>query len=125
MIRNRFRRIGGENDETAIRFLFKNEEIKRICKTKPASVFCEIQHQKFVGHVARIENDAPQKQWLFAKTGKKPDRPVDTTEVLGNDWNVEPEQLRKVVEKGVIIPKIFPSAPPPENREKLEKALKF
>ena len=49
---------------------------------------------KFVGHVARMENDAPQKQWLFAKTGKNQ---TDQWKLLGRDWNVEPEQIRKVI----------------------------
>ena len=88
MVKNGLRRRGGETEES-INFFYKNEDIARICATTPASVFCEIQHLKFVGHVSRMENDAPQKQWLHAHT--------DQWKLLGRDWNMEPEQIRKVI----------------------------
>ena len=93
MVRNGFRRVGGENEDS-IKFFYKNEDIARICKTQPASVFCEIQHLKFVGHVTRMENDAPQKQWLFAKTHSGQ---TDQWKLLARDWNMEPDQIRRVV----------------------------
>ena len=93
MVRNGFRRVGGENEDS-IKFFYKNEDIARICKTQPASVFCEIQHLKFVGHVTRMENDAPQKQWLFAKTHSGQ---TDQWKLLARDWNMEPGQIRRVV----------------------------
>jgi len=84
--------VGGE--ERSMRFFYKNEDIARICKTKPASVFCEIQHLKCVGHIARMDNDSPQKQWLFSKTGNGR---TDQWKLLGRDWNMEPGQIRRVV----------------------------
>ena len=46
-------------------YRFINDEIHKICKSKHASNFCQIQHCKFLAHVARLPNDAIQKQWLF------------------------------------------------------------
>ena len=67
------RRVGGE--EESIKFFYENEDIARICNTKPASVFCEIQHLKFVGHIARMDNDAPQKMAIFEHRSRT-NRPV-------------------------------------------------
>ena len=89
MVRGSFRRRGGEKSEESIEFLYKNEDITRICATQPASIFCEIQHLKFVRHVARMENDAPQKQWLFAKPARGH---TGQWKLLGRDWNMAPEQ---------------------------------
>ena len=94
MIKGGLRRVGGENNEESVKFFYKNEEVARICKTKPASIFCEIQHLKYVGHVARMDNGAPQKQWLFAKPAKGH---TDQWKLLGRDWNMAPEQIRRVI----------------------------
>ena len=46
-------------------YRFSNDNIHKICQSKNASTFCQIQHCKFLAHVARLPNDAIQKQWLF------------------------------------------------------------
>jgi len=46
-------------------YRLSNENIHIICKSKNASIFCQIQHCKFLAHVARLPNNAVQKQWLF------------------------------------------------------------
>ena len=65
-----------------------------ICKTSSASVFCEAQHLRFIGHIARMDNDSPQKQWLFAKT-----KHGHTNQwiSLARDWNMEPTQIRRTI----------------------------
>ena len=41
-----------------------------------------------------MDNDAPQKQWLFSKTGHGQ---TDQWKLLGRDWNTEQGQIRRVV----------------------------
>ena len=95
MVKGGFRRVKTDNsEEDSFKFHFKNEDIVRICKTTAASIFCEAQHLKFVGHIARMENDAPQKQWLFAKTHHGH---TNQWTLLARDWNVEPSQLRRTI----------------------------
>ena len=95
MIRGGFRRIGSEDDENPnFKYVIKNEEVQQICKTQRASAFCEAQHLKFVGHVARMGNDAPQKQWMFADTRKGC---ANKWKLLGKDWNVSEQQIRKTI----------------------------
>lgn len=95
MIRGGFRRVGSEDEENPnYKYVIKNDEVQEICKTQKASVFCEAQHLKFVGHVARMDNDAPQKQWLFAKTHKGC---TSQWKLLGRDWNVSEQQIRKTI----------------------------
>ena len=84
-----FRRVGPTDE--SYKLFFKNDDVVAICKTKLASVFCEAQHLKFIGHVARRDNNVPQKQWLFSKTHKGQ---TDQWLLLGWDWNMEASKIR-------------------------------
>ena len=71
MILGGFRRVGSKDDENPnYSYVLTNDQVQKICNTQRASVFCEAQHLKFIGHISRMKNNAPQKQWLFAKTRK-------------------------------------------------------
>ena len=96
MVRGGFRRKGLREDENedSVHYHYTNERIAQLCKTQPASVFCDAQHLRFVGHVSRMENNVPQKQWLFAKPAKYQ---KDQWALLGKDWNMEPQQIRKTI----------------------------
>jgi len=56
---------GSQPEPEGYVYRFSNDNIHVICKSKHASIFCQIQHCKFLAHVARLPNDAIQKQWLF------------------------------------------------------------
>ena len=98
MVKGGFRRKGTRDDENenSVHYYYTNERISELCNTKPASVFCDAQHLRFIGHIARMENDVPQKQWLFAKQAR---HQKDQWIMLGRDWNMEPTQIRKTISK--------------------------
>ena len=72
---------------------FSNQKIYEICKTKAASEFCQKQHLKFLAHVARMPNNAPQKQWLFTNLPGSKDQWLP----LAKDLNLDPIQLRYTI----------------------------
>ena len=72
---------------------YSNENIYKICETKPASEFCQIQHLKFLAHVARMPNSAPQKQWLFTELPGSKDQWLP----LARDLKLDPIQLRYTI----------------------------
>ena len=94
MLKGGFRRVQNQDGEDTFKFFYKNEDVIRICKTKTAAVFCEGQHLRFLGHIARMDNNAPQKQWLFAKNHRGH---TDQWIALAKDWNVTPEQIRRTI----------------------------
>ena len=93
MVKGGFRRRGGDSTDS-VHYHYTNDDIARLCQTKPASVFCDAQHLKFIGHVSRMDNDVPQKQWLF---GQKTKHQKDQWLLLGKDWNLSPGQIRKTI----------------------------
>ena len=72
---------------------YSNENIYKICKTKPASKFCTIQHIKFLAHVARLPNTAIQKQWLFTDLPGQRDQWLP----LANELDLDVIQLRYTI----------------------------
>ena len=89
MIKNGFTRK--VDDPNAYRY--DGEEVLRICRTKSASIFCQIQHLKFMAHVARMDNDTLQKQWLFTDYPKTKCQWLP----LANDLGIDPIQLRRTI----------------------------
>ena len=89
MVRGGFRRKYGEHSYT-----LSNASILTTCNTRSASSFCKQQHLKFIGHITRMENNAIQKQMLFA-----PPRKGETSlwKRLANDYKIDESQLRRVV----------------------------
>ena len=88
MIKNGFAK---KEDSRAYKYY--NEDVLRICKTKSASQFCQVQHLKFLGHIARQENDTLQKKWLFTNFEKTKCQWLP----LANDLQMDPVQLRKTI----------------------------
>ena len=86
MVKNGFAKKP-ENPHASI---YENEDILKICSTKSASEFCQIQHIKFLAHIARQENDTLQKQWLFTSYQKTKCQWLP----LANDLGIDPVQLR-------------------------------
>ena len=52
-------------------YVFSNEKLQKITKTKNISNFCKTQHMRYIAHVTRLENDSLQKQLLFSNNRKK------------------------------------------------------
>ena len=52
-------------------YVFSNEKLQEITKTKNISNFCKTQHMRYIAHVTRLENDSLQKQLLFSNNRKK------------------------------------------------------
>ncbi len=54
-------------------FVYTNEDLRRITKTKQIREFCEVQFLLYLAHVVRMPDSAIQKQILFAdlKTNKQ------------------------------------------------------
>ena len=72
---------------------YSNHDVLKICRTKSASTFCQIQHLKFLAHVARMNNDTLQKQWMFTSYPKTKCQWLP----LANDLGIDPIQLRKTI----------------------------
>ena len=89
MIKNGFTRK--VDDPNAYRY--DGAEVLRICSTKSASIFCQIQHLKFMAHVARMDNDTLQKQLLFTDYPKTKCQWLP----LANDLGIDPIQLRRTI----------------------------
>ena len=86
MVRNGF----AKKPENPHASKYENEDILKICSTKSASSFCQIQHIKFLAHVCRQENNTLQKQWLFTSYQKTKCQWLP----LANDLEIDPVQLR-------------------------------
>ena len=69
------------------------ERIHTICKTKPASKFCQIQHLKVLAHVARMPNSKVQKQWLFTSLPGTKDQWLP----IAKELELDPIQLRYTI----------------------------
>jgi len=54
-----------------------------------------------------MDNDAPQKQWLFSKNHHGH---TDQWKLLARDWNMEPEQIRRVVADKQSLQELFNTA---------------
>ena len=92
MMKGGFRRKKLEGtEEDSFRFYYSNNDVVKICKTKLASGFCGAQHLRFIGHVARMGNDASRKQWLYSKPHNTH---TDQWILLGRDWILDPQQVR-------------------------------
>ena len=89
MIKNGFSKIS-ENSNVP---KYSNQDVLKICRTKSASTFCQVQHLKFMAHVARMDNDALQKQWLFTQYPGTKCQWLP----LANDLGIDPIQLRKTI----------------------------
>ena len=98
MVKNGF----AKNEETRS-YKYYNEDILKICKTKSASHFCLIQHVKFLGHIARQENNTLQKQWLFTNFDKTKCQWLP----LANDLQMDPIQLRTSLFDKKILNKLL------------------
>ena len=60
MIRGGFRRKPNEWG-----FIFRNEDLLKICKTKSIEIFVERQRKRYMGHIIRRSDTAPTKKILF------------------------------------------------------------
>ena len=76
-------------------YIFSNEKLHEITKTKNISSFCKIQHLKYIAHVTRLGNDSFQKQLLFATTHKKYSR--DKWIKIEKDLNITKMQIQKLM----------------------------
>jgi hypothetical protein len=52
-------------------YVFSNEQLKEITKTRDISNFCKTQHMRYIAHVTRLDNNTFQKQLLFSTDHKK------------------------------------------------------
>ena len=52
------------------RYKYTNNQIHKICRTKPISHFIKIQQLKWIAHVVRMENSSLEKQTLFMENMK-------------------------------------------------------
>ena len=71
MLRSMVRCGFARNGPDLTRFTLPNASILSACNTWSASSFCQQQHLRYLTHVCRMENDALQKQLLFAPPRKK------------------------------------------------------
>ena len=76
-------------------FIFSNENLRKITKTKNITSFCKIQHLKYIAHVTRLENSSLQKQLLFTCDRKKYAR--DTWVKIEKDLNLSKMQIQKTM----------------------------
>ena len=60
-----------EPDDLDWSFVYNNEQLRTITKTKDIQNFCKLQHLKYIAHVTRLDNDSYQKQLLFCCEHKK------------------------------------------------------
>lgn len=90
MVRGGFARNGPDST----RFTLSNASILSSCNTRSASSFCQKQHLRYLAHVCRMENDALQKQLLFAPPRKKE---VSHWKRLANDYKIDESQLRRTL----------------------------
>ena len=74
-----------EPDDLDWSFVYSNNQLQTITKTKDIRNFCKLQHLKYLAHVARLDNDSYQKQLLFSTDRKKysRDRWVNIEKELG------------------------------------------
>ena len=83
MVRGGFAR----NGPASKRFTLSNASILTVRNTRLASSFCQQQH---LAHMCRMENNALQKQLLFAMPRKKE---VSHCKQLANDYKIDESQL--------------------------------
>ena len=76
-------------------YIFTNEKLRKISKTKNITSFCKIQHLKYIAHVTRLENFSLQKQLLFTTNHKKYSR--DVWVKIEKDLNITKMQIQKLM----------------------------
>ena len=94
MLRSMVRGGFARNGPDSTRFTLSNASILSACNTRSASSFCQQQHLRYLAHVCRMENDALQKQLLFAPPRKKE---VSHWKRLANDYKIDESQLRRTL----------------------------
>ena len=77
-------------------FVFSNENLRQITKTKSITSFCKIQHLKYIAHVTRLENSSLQKQLLFTCDRKK--YAHDTWVKIEKDLNLSKMLIQKTMQ---------------------------
>ena len=76
-------------------YIFTNEKLRKISKTKNITSFCKIQHLKYIAHVTRLENFSLQKKLLFNTNHKKYSR--DVWVKIEKDLNITKMQIQKLM----------------------------
>ena len=77
-------------------FVFSNEQLRLITKTKNISSFCKIQHYKYIAHVTRLDNSSVQKQLLFTCNRKKYAR--DPWIKMVKEMGISKMQIQKIMQ---------------------------
>ena len=77
-------------------YIFSNERLQEITKTKDISNFCKSQHMRYIAHVTRLDNDALQKQILFSTNHKKYTR--DRWIKLEKELSLSKMQIQKMMQ---------------------------
>ena len=77
-------------------YVYTNEKLQNITKTKNIVHFCKIQHLKYLAHVTRLENRSLQKQILFSTDQRKHSR--DRWVQIEKDLSISKMQIQKMMQ---------------------------
>jgi exonuclease III len=77
-------------------YVFSNQQLKEITKTKNIAKFCKTQHMRFIAHVTRLGNTSLQKQLLFSTDHKKYAR--DRWLQFEKDLNISKIQIQALMQ---------------------------